>query len=118
MHTLEVVFQRPTMLGDVFVVERQDDLDRGDPRIEFTCRIVKASIDVAAADGVYKTVWLGDGLERDAAVRARWPPTVIQKLKIAIDKSVVSSGPTNQASIEELAFPGHTAVMATKTKTE
>ena len=48
------------------------------------------------------------------SVRAQWPPTLAAKLRIAIHESVVSSGPTNQASIEELAFPGRTAVLATK----
>jgi hypothetical protein len=101
-HWLEAHFEAAVPLSEVDVVLA--------PTERSTSPIGSLEVQLADEQGTYQTVWVGRGLERYPAIAARWPQRTATAIRLVIHEQVGINGPSNQAAIEEVVFPGYEVV--------
>jgi len=105
-HILEIALAQPTPLGELAIVLPSRDQSAGASR-PFASRIAALDVQLAQVPGQYRTVWRGEGLENYASVHPVWSPATVVGIRLVVRAQTFATGPTSQAAIEEVVFPGH-----------
>jgi hypothetical protein len=101
-HWLEVDFAAAVPIGQLRVVA---------PPVERSpSRIQRLEVQVRDAEGAYRPVWRGGGLEKYPVIAPAWEPQATTGIRLVVHRAVLPWQPTEQAAIEDLLFPGYRVV--------
>lgn len=102
-HFLDIQFAQPFHTGGMRIVTPPTDRS--------TNRISRLVIEGSTASGSSRQLWKGEALERFAVIDAQWAASEFTSLKLTVLASTEPYGPTVQAVIEEIEFPGYQVVL-------
>ncbi|HLH26948.1 MAG TPA: hypothetical protein VK066_30855 [Chloroflexota bacterium] len=108
-HYLDVQFVDPVTIGALDVVLPPGTI----PETSYsTTRIDALDIQTAVGQEGFRTVWRGQSLQKYPVIAARWDPGPATSLRLLIHRAALPTGPTRQAAIEEVIFPGYQVAAA------
>ena len=104
-HVLEITFGEAVPLAELRIISspplEAPPPSQPRPRI--------SALEVQAADerGTYRSVWMAEALEQSLVVSPRWDPSPTTAIRVLVRRQRLPWADTNQASIEEIVFPGY-----------
>ncbi len=101
-HWVAVEFVQPVRLSAMNIVQPAGDLA--------TRKITDLEVQVAGADGDYRTVWRGQDLAKYFVIATRWEPVTVTHVRVIVYGQPFPWADSPQGIIEEIEFPGYNVV--------